>query len=55
MPINNGLPILRISDIAVDVSNPDIMYASVGDYAYLGVALHLDNRKRTYPLWIRGV
>lgn len=46
IPLNDGLPILRISDIAVDPNNPDIMYASVGDYAYLGIALHLDNRKR---------
>ncbi|MEM8525416.1 MAG: T9SS type A sorting domain-containing protein [Bacteroidota bacterium] len=46
MPLDNGLPILRISDIAVNPSNPDEMYASVGDYAYLGIALDLDDRKR---------
>ncbi len=46
LPLDNGLPILRISDIALNPNNPDEMYASVGDYAYLGVALDLDDRKR---------
>ncbi|MBD80702.1 MAG: hypothetical protein CL840_17440 [Crocinitomicaceae bacterium] len=45
-PINNNLPILRISDIAIDPTDPDIIYLSVGDYAYLGVALATDGRKR---------
>ncbi|MGB0404139.1 MAG: VPS10 domain-containing protein, partial [Salibacteraceae bacterium] len=45
-PINNNLPILRISDIAVDQNNPDVLYVSLGDYAYLGVALTTDGRKR---------
>jgi photosystem II stability/assembly factor-like uncharacterized protein len=46
LPLNNDLPILRISDIAVDPNNTDVMYLAVGDYAYLGVALELDARKR---------
>ncbi|MCB0846012.1 MAG: T9SS type A sorting domain-containing protein, partial [Bacteroidetes bacterium] len=45
-PLNNDLPILRISDIAIDPNNPDVMYISLGDYAYLGVALNLDDRVR---------
>lgn len=45
-PLTDDLPILRISDIAIDPSNPQVMYASIGDYAYMGVALNLDNRKR---------
>lgn len=45
-PLNDGLPILRISDIAVDPVDPDIMYACMGDFEYNGVALDLDNRKR---------
>lgn len=45
-PLNNGLPILRISDITVDPSNPDVMYACMGDYEYVGASLKLDNRKR---------
>ena len=40
------MPILRISDIAVDKNHPDTLYASVCDYAYIGVALSTDNRKR---------
>ena len=45
-PLTDDLPILRISDIAVDPNHPDTLYISVGDYAYMGVALHLDDRKR---------
>ena len=45
-PLNNNLPILRISDIEVDPNNPEILYISVGDYAYLSVALNTDGRKR---------
>ncbi len=45
-PVNEGLPILRISDIAVDPNHPDTLYASVCDYAYIGVALSTDGRKR---------
>lgn len=46
LPLSEGLPILRISDIAVNPNNPDELYASLGDYAYVAVALNLDNRKR---------
>ncbi len=45
-PVNDGLPILRISDIAVDPNHNDTLYASVCDYAYIGVALSTDGRKR---------
>jgi len=45
-PLNNGLPILRISDIAVDPSNTNVLYACIGDYEYAGVSLKLDDRKR---------
>jgi len=45
-PLTDDLPILRISDIAVNPNNPDEIYISVGDYAYLAVALDIDNRKR---------
>ena len=45
-PLTDDLPILRISDIAVHQTDPDIMYVCVGDYAYLGVSLQLDARKR---------
>jgi len=45
-PLTDDLPIIRISDIAVHQADPDIMYVCVGDYAYLGVSLQLDARKR---------
>jgi photosystem II stability/assembly factor-like uncharacterized protein len=45
-PLTDNLPMLRISDIAVNPVNPDEIYISVGDYAYFGAGLTLDNRKR---------
>ncbi len=46
IPLTDDLPILRVSDIAVDPNDPDIIYLSVCDYAYIGVALNTDQRKR---------
>lgn len=45
-PLNDGLPMLRISDIEVNPNNTQELYACVGDYAYIGVGLDLDDRKR---------
>ncbi len=45
-PLGDALPIQRISDIAVDPRNTDILYVSLGDYAYLGADLEHENRKR---------
>ncbi|MFB0925786.1 MAG: hypothetical protein QMB65_11000, partial [Vicingaceae bacterium] len=45
-PLTDDLPILRISDIAVDPINTDNIYICVGDYAYMDVSLDLDDRKR---------
>jgi photosystem II stability/assembly factor-like uncharacterized protein len=45
-PLTDNLPITRISDICIDPNNPDIMYISVCDFAYVGVGLKLDGRKR---------
>lgn len=45
-PLDNGLPILRVSDIEIDPSNPQVIYASLGDIAYAAVGLDLDGRKR---------
>ncbi len=45
-PLTDDLPIIRISDIAIDPNDPDVMYICVGDYAYLGIGLALDSRKR---------
>ena len=46
MPLTDDLPLMRVSDIAVDPGNPDVIYISVCDYAYMGVALNTDGRKR---------
>ena len=45
-PLTDNLPILRVSDIAVNPKNPDNIFISVCDYAYIGVALDTDYRKR---------
>ena len=45
-PLTDDLPILRVSDIAVNPKNPDNIFIAVCDYAYIGVALNIDNRKR---------
>jgi photosystem II stability/assembly factor-like uncharacterized protein len=45
-PLTDNLPMLRISDIAVNPVNPEEIYLSVGDMAYFGAGLSLDNRKR---------
>lgn len=45
-PLTDDLPILRISDIAVNPKNPDNIFISVCDYAYIGAALNTDSRKR---------
>jgi photosystem II stability/assembly factor-like uncharacterized protein len=46
MPLTDDLPILRVSDIAVNPDDPDNIFISVCDYAYIGVAFHTDSRKR---------
>jgi len=45
-PLTDELPLLRISDIEVNPNNTDELYISVCDYAYIGVGLDLDDRKR---------
>ncbi len=45
-PLTDNLPITRISDISIDPNNPDVMYISVCDFAYIGAGLFLDGRKR---------
>ena len=46
LPLTDDLPIIRVSDIALDPNDPDVMYIAMGDYAYVGVGLDLDDRKR---------
>lgn len=45
-PLTDNLPILRISDIEINPQNPNEIYLAVGDYAYLGISLELNQRKR---------
>lgn len=45
-PIGDNLPVMRVSDIAVNPNDPDEMYVSLGDYAYISIALDLDDRNR---------
>jgi len=37
MPLGDRLPAMRISDIAVQTDNPDVMYICLGDYGYMGL------------------
>ncbi len=46
LPLTDDLPILRVSDIAVNPKNPDNIFISVCDYAYINISLQIDNRKR---------
>jgi photosystem II stability/assembly factor-like uncharacterized protein len=46
MPLTDNLPITRISDIAVNPQNPDEIYISLCDFAYIGIGLDIDNRYR---------
>lgn len=44
--ISGDLPVLRTSSLAIDPSNPDVMYVALGDYAYLGHNLQANENKR---------
>ena len=45
-PLTDNLPVIRVSDIAIDPINPDVMYIAVGDFEYIGFGLNLNGRKR---------
>ena len=48
-PQGDQLPITRISDIAVNPSNPDILYAALGDFEYIGFGeLSYGNKRNSY-------
>ena len=46
LPLTDNMPILRTTHLAVDPNNTDILYASIGDFEYVGTALDLDDRDR---------
>ena len=45
-PLTDNLPITRISDIAIDPTNTNIMYISVCDFEYIGFGLYYNGKKR---------
>lgn len=45
-PLTDNLPITRVSDIAIDPSNPNTIFISVCDFEYVGVSLFTSGRKR---------
>lgn len=45
-PIGDQLPILRIGAIAIDPNNPQVLYISLSDFAYVGYDLYTADRKR---------
>jgi photosystem II stability/assembly factor-like uncharacterized protein len=54
IPLTDELPITRISAIAIDPINPDVIYISLCDFEYIGFGLELNDRKR-YPHYGLGV
>lgn len=44
--ISGDLPILRTSSLAIDPTNPLVMYVALGDYAYLGHNIYANGSKR---------
>ncbi|KAA9331163.1 T9SS type A sorting domain-containing protein [Adhaeribacter soli] len=47
-PLTDNLPITRISDIAIDPTNPTTMYISVCDFEYIGSGLKINGRNNTH-------
>ncbi|AFK01827.1 glycosyl hydrolase BNR repeat-containing protein [Emticicia oligotrophica DSM 17448] len=45
-PLGDNLPILRVSAITIDPNNPEIIYISLADFAYIGYDLYTADRKR---------
>ncbi|MFM7218440.1 MAG: T9SS type A sorting domain-containing protein [Bacteroidota bacterium] len=46
VPLTDQLPITRISDIAIDPQQPDVIYISLCDFEYIGFGLFTNGRKR---------
>ncbi len=45
-PLTDQLPIIRISDIAIDPNNPNTIYIALGDYEYIQFGMLEYGRKR---------
>jgi len=52
IPLGDNLPAMRISDIAVDPTNPDVMYICIGDYGYMGFFSYYLARPTHYGLGV---
>nr|NQU93948.1 T9SS type A sorting domain-containing protein [Bacteroidota bacterium] len=52
MPLGDELPVMRVSDIAVDPNNPDVMYICLGDYGYLMLFQYNAGRPTHYGLGV---
>jgi len=52
MPLGDDLPVMRISDIAVDPINPDVMYICLGDYGYMALMNIYTARATHYGLGV---
>lgn len=46
IPLGDNLPILRVSGITLDPNNPETIYISLADFAYIGYDLYTADRKR---------
>lgn len=52
MPLGDNLPLMKISDIAVDPQDPDVLYISIGDYGYLGFFVYYMGRPTSWGLGV---
>jgi photosystem II stability/assembly factor-like uncharacterized protein len=52
IPMGDDLPILRVSDIAVDPVDPDILYICLGDYGYMMAINYNIGRPTHYGLGV---
>lgn len=52
MPLGDQLPVMKISDIAVDPADPDVMYISICDYGYMAFFIYYFGRPTAYGLGI---
>ncbi len=50
MPLGDNLPVMHISDIAVDPTNPNVMYISIGDDGHMALISYYTARARHYGL-----
>jgi|GEM_PF-229976 len=52
IPVGDDLPLMKVSDIAVDPQDPDVMYICLGDYGYMGFYVYYLARPTAYGLGV---